>query len=429
VETPSQKSSVPRLNAEGAQTHFGAAEPGRRAPWLGGGRTAGWRLLLWDWTAVILFFVLQLVAGGAESSTERPAGLAAPSAAQNRDEAAAVEELLRLSLEELYNLEIVQPNVLGGHTHPAGQKMVGYRFMFMNMEGYREGTRELRDREVLRQYPVVHTRMTMEEHMLELMYAPTDRLTLMAMLPYKFMAMDHLATNLVTRGQVTRPLRFTQRADGVGDVEVMGLCTLLGNIKQGGHRVVANAGVSFPTGSIDARDYSPLSAPSRRSRLEYPMQPGSGTYELLPGLTYLGEARRWSWGAQGLARVRLGANDHDYRFGNQYRLTAWGAYGFTDWFAPFVRLEGRWWGNLHGADPESPPNSAWPRSYRNPEADPDQQAGTRLDVLFGLSLYAPKGTLKGSRITLEGGWPVHEDLDGPQLQSAWQMTVAWTYAF
>src|SRR5271165_6558215 len=38
-------------------------------------------------------------------------------------------DLTGLSLEELYNLDIVQPNILGGHTHPAGQAMFGVEYM------------------------------------------------------------------------------------------------------------------------------------------------------------------------------------------------------------------------------------------------------------------------------------------------------------
>src|SRR5712692_2831808 len=44
---------------------------------------------------------------------------------------APAQDLTGLTLEELYNLDVIQLNVIGGHTHPAGQKMFGYEFMFM----------------------------------------------------------------------------------------------------------------------------------------------------------------------------------------------------------------------------------------------------------------------------------------------------------
>ena len=152
------------------------------------------------------------------------------------------------------------------------------------------------------------------------------------------------------------------------------------------------------------------------------MQLGSGTYDLLPGLTYLGEANKISWGAQTLATVRLGRNENNYRFGNQYRVTTWGGYAVTDWLAPYLRLEGRWWENVTGADPQM--NRA-----ATAEANPDRQAGRRIDLLFGLGLFAPKGALKGTRLMIEGGFPVYEYLKGPQLGTSWILTAGASYAF
>jgi hypothetical protein len=102
----------------------------------------------------------------------------------------APADLTGLSLEELYNLDVIQLNVIGGHTHPAGQKMVGYEFMFMDLDV----TAMDRPRRCVtnpeKDFPAASTGMMMEEHMVELMYAPTDKLTLMAMLPVKHMEMD-----------------------------------------------------------------------------------------------------------------------------------------------------------------------------------------------------------------------------------------------
>ncbi len=326
-----------------------------------------------------------------------------------------VTDLTSLSLEQLYNLDVVQINVLGGHTHPAGQIMFGYQYMLMNMEGIKQGEREISPEEAMAQgFATVHTKMTMQMHMFDVMYAPIDRLTLMAMLPYKQMSMNHL----MGAGLVP----FTQHADGIGDLEVMALYTLLGDIKKGQNRLLLNAGVSFPTGSVTTSDHRMGDPSMPMVRLEYPMQLGSGTYDLLPGLTYLGDANKFSYGAQAIATVRLGRNDSGYRFGNQYRLTTWGAYALTDWLAPYLRLDGRWWENVTGADPLLATNPT-------AEGKPDRQAGRRVDLLFGLGLYAPKGSLKGARLSVEGGFPLYEHLTGPQLGTSWLLTMGVSYAF
>ncbi len=323
-------------------------------------------------------------------------------------------DLTNLSLEELYNLDIVQPNVLGGHTHPAGQAMLGYQYMHMSMSGLYQGDHQISPAQAFAEgFTTVHTSMEMDMHMFELMYAPTERLTLMAMLPYKTMDMSHLQNNGST---------FRQSAEGIGDLEIMGMINLLGNIRQGGHRLVLNVGMSFPTGSIDVKDHSLGNPAATLVQLEYFMQLGSGTYDLMPGLTYLGESGAWSWGAQTIETVRLGKNDHGYRVGDEYRISLWTSYGVTDWFAPSLRLDGRWWEDIAGKDPALNTN-------HTPEARTDLRGGRRLDLLLGLNFYAPKGVLKGTRLMIEGGVPVYQHLDGPQLGTAWMLSAGLSHAF
>jgi hypothetical protein len=180
--------------------------------------------------------------------------------------------------------------------------------------------------------------------------------------------------------------------------------------------------MSFPTGSIDVKDHKDGNPALPLVLLEYPMQLGSGTYDLMPGLSYFGDAGAWSWGAQTIETVRLGLNDHGYRVGNEYRVSGWVSYGVTDWFAPSMRLDGRWWDNVHGADPGLAKNPT-------PEGRPYLRAGRRLDLLFGLNFYEPKGILKGARFVVEGGIPVYQDLTGPQLGTAWMFSLNLSYAF
>ena len=324
------------------------------------------------------------------------------------------KDLTGLSLEELYNLDIVQPNVLGGHTHPAGQAMFGYEYMHMSMSGLFQGSHEVSPATVFTEgFGTVHTSMEMDMHMFDVMYAPTEQLTLMAMLPDKTMAMEHLKSN----GGV-----FRQSAEGLGDLEVMGMVTLLGDIRKGGNRLILNLGVSLPTGSINVKDHAEGDSSKPLVLLEYFMQLGSGTYDLMPGLTYLGDSGPWSWGLQSVETFRLGKNDHDYRLGDEYHLSAWASYGVTDWFAPSIRLDGRSWGNITGKDKGLDANPT-------PESRPNLRGGRRLDLLLGINFYAPKGFLKGSRLMIEGGIPVYQNLDGPQLGTAWTLSAGLTYAF
>ena len=166
-----------------------------------------------------------------------------------------------------------------------------------------------------------------------------------------------------------------------------------------------------------------ISSYARKGKqFEYMMQLGSGTVDLYPGITYLYTSKKWSWGAQTLETVRLGMNDHHYKFGNDYRATAWTEYNVNPWLAPSFTVRGHSNGNIIGRDPLLDP-------FQEPTRDPNDYAGTRVDVLMGVSLYSPKGRLKGARLSLEGGVPVIQSLDGPQPKIDWMANLNASYTF
>ncbi len=74
--------------------------------------------------------------------------------------------------------------------------------------------------------------------------------------------------------------------------------------------------MSFPTGSIAEVDRTPFSNPAK-ARLPYPMQIGSGAFDLLPGLTDSGHRGAYSWGGQARGEIRLDENHARYRQGNE----------------------------------------------------------------------------------------------------------------
>ncbi len=187
------------------------------------------------------------------------------------------------------------------------------------------------------------------------------------------------------------------------------------------HRVILSGRVSFPTGSIDEKDF--LANPSQgKQKLPYTMQLGSGTIDLHPGITYLGQSADWAWGAEVEATIRTGENSNDYTLGNRYRASVWADWRWTNWAAPFVRIDGLAWGNIDGADPDL-------NALMVPTADPNRRGGERVDLLFGVNFYVPQGLLKGHRLAVQGGLPIYQSLDGPQLETDWQFTIGWQWVF
>jgi hypothetical protein len=298
--------------------------------------------------------------------------------------------------------------VMGDHLHPAGGMMLSYRFTRVRMSGNRDGTRHLSKGDVFDEgFMVSPTDMDVNIHRFGAMFAPTDWLTLMGMLPFIEKEMDHVTA----MGGA-----FETQSDDVGDLRIFGLWRLWDDPV---HRVHLHTGVGFPTGSIGERD---TTMGPDRVLLPYAMQIGSGSYELLPGLTYTGEGDVLSFGAQAMGTLRLGENDHHYRLGDRVDLTAWLAHPFTSWLSSSLRLAWSYEGNIRGADPALNPAMV-------PTADPDRRAGHRLDVLPGLNFVLPLGPLGQHRLAIEAGFPVYQWLDGPQLETDWHVTVGWQTAF
>ncbi len=297
--------------------------------------------------------------------------------------------------------------VMGEHVHAAGETMFSYRYMSMDMDGLRDGSSGVSEQSVLEDFMVTPTDMRMEMHMFGAMFAPSDRLTLMMMVPYLEIDMNHLVRN----GR-----RFKTESSGLGDISLTGLVHLFTYEQQ---RFIFNAGVSLPSGEIDERDDTPA---AENAKLPYPMQLGSGTVDLRPGLTYLGQTDRLSWGAQGIGTIRLGRNDNEYSLGDKFESTAWLATPLCENLSASVRSSWSIWGNVDGADPELNPQMV-------PTADANRRAGRRVELAAGINFYVPEGSAKNFRLGVEGILPVYESLDGPQLETDWSLVLGAQMSF
>jgi hypothetical protein len=291
------------------------------------------------------------------------------------------------------------------HTHELGGFMFSYSYMYMKMNGLRIGTEKITANEVLNLgYSATPTDMQTQMHMFGAMIAPIENLTVMAMLPFAVKSMD-----LATR---SGPL--TTESSGVADLKVAGMWKLEPANDQLVH---FNLAMSFPTGSTEETD-DPM---GDEMRLPYPMQIGSGTFDVTPGLTYLWQASRVSWGLQGLTTFRLGENDQGYRLGHRYTATSWGAYSINDWLSGSLRLDWTNQENVEGADSELDPDAV-------PTADPDLQGFNRWSAGFGVNTYFREGTFRGLRINGELVVPLYQDLNGPQLETDWYLIIGLQYS-
>jgi len=322
--------------------------------------------------------------------------------------------------------------VMGDHLHKKGEWMFSYRFMRMHMEGNRIGNNDVAPTTIATTVPnrffgrpmqpptlrVVPTKMTMDMHMFGAMYAPTNDLTLMGMVNYIEKEMDHL-TFMGRAGTAIRG-GFTTRSEGFGDIKLSGLYRLYDDPV---HHFHLNLGLSLPTGDITNSDDVLAPTGARPTlRLPYAMQLGTGTFDLLPGLTYSGRVGAVSWGAQYRAEIRLESeNDEGYAFGDKHAVTAWAAYQWAPWISTSLRLDAMTQDSIDGIDP----NIVAPVQT----ADPDNYGGERVDAFLGVNLVGQTGLWRGHRLAFEVGTPIAQDLNGPQMETDWMATVGWQKAF
>ena len=305
--------------------------------------------------------------------------------------------------------------VMGDHTHNKGEFMFTYRYMYMYMDKMRNGADNLSINNVLKDFMVTPKNMTTQMHMFSAMYGLNDTVTLMAMLPYVTKEMEH---------QNRAGVNFTTNSSGFGDAKVGALWRLYAfeTPSIGSHRFHLNTGISLPTGDINPTDNTPL---GNDSLLPYPMRLGSGTVDLLPGLTYAGVRNDMTWGFQALGTVRLGHNQQGYREGNRYQLNTWGAYRWAQWISTSVRFNWQQWYNIKRKDGQLQTTIGPMNIPLVPTADPDRQAGKRLDIMGGVNMLFPEFMGLENHLNVEAGVPVYQDLDGPQLRQAWSFWAGW----
>ena len=322
--------------------------------------------------------------------------------------------------------------VMGDHRHHEGELMLSYRYMRMQMEGNLIGDNSVSPNTIVTTVPnrffgmpmqpptlrIVPTEMNMDMQMLGAMFGVTDTVTLMGMVPIINKDM-HLRTYKGAMG--TNVLGdFDTHTDGLGDVSLSALIGLYDQkAPQAEQHLNLMLGLSSPTGSITetGRVLTPMGQ-TPIVRLPYAMQLGSGTWDFLPGITYTDRRGNLSFGAQYRGWVRMeDKNDEGYRLGDLHQVTGWAQYEWAPWVSNSIRLAYQTQDSIHGIDPEivGPVQTA----------NPDFYGGDRLDLLFGVNLIGQRGAICGHRLAAEFGVPVYQNLNGPQMQTDWTLTVGW----
>ena len=321
--------------------------------------------------------------------------------------------------------------VMSDHLHRHGEWMLGYRYLRSDFAGIRYGSRSASAAELAGAgFSMMPTEMTMEMHMLDIMYAVSDDLTLMLMPQTMSMdmtmamtggghgdmsgmdGMDGMdASNM--DGDMAMHGSHSHGTSGTGDTVIAGLFRLA---DREGYKLHATLGLSAPTGAVDLKN-------ADGTFVHYGMQLGSGTWDLMPSLTYTSGREKLSWGAQASARLPLEEeNESGFRFGDRYAATAWSAYRVADWLSLSARLAYTRQQDING-------HYNGPHKHASPSDLQANYGGEFVDAALGANLVAQTGVLAGVRLGLEWSSSVSAHYNGYQLGREDGLNLSLTYAY
>ena len=301
------------------------------------------------------------------------------------------------------------------------QFMFSYRLSKMKMGGMLNGNDKISISSIMSapngasdnsgRYMNAPTSMNMNMHMFGGMYAPTDNLTLMLMTSYLEKEMTQ------QRMRMAGGSKFDVNSNGFGDTK---FSALIGLKKSPDYDSHFGLGFSFPSGSIDKRDNTPM---SDSARLGYNMQNGSGTYDfnfLINNVLKFGKSRL---GNQVSFKLPVsGKNRNGYRYDKDFNLTFWFSQRFVDFISGSLKLNYEYKGEIKGSDNQM-------NKRMSPAMDSRNYGFQKLNLGLGVNLVNHNDFLKNHRLSFEFLVPITQKFNGIQMADSYSLILAWMYGF
>ena len=300
--------------------------------------------------------------------------------------------------------------VMGDHLHPKGGVMISLRSMYMDMLGNRMGSDNIQDSDIYQNFMVAPQQMSMEMFMLGLMYAPSDKVTLMLMQNMVSKDMD-LTAQMTMENGMTMQNDFSTSSSGLGDLK---LGMLYGIFSNGKNSLHLNTRINVPIGKIDNRDATPMMADAK---LPYAMQLGTGTFDLTLGATFKRNFSKLAWGIQQLNTFSTGHNSEGYRFGNMHELHSWLGYNISNKIGVNARISGSTQASISGMDKELNPMMV-------PTANPANYGGELVSGGLGSNILIAKGKLI---LAVELNAPLYQNYNGIFMNTDYTVNAGIRY--
>ena len=315
-------------------------------------------------------------------------------------------------------------NIFGGGIPEPKEFRFKFSQMIMEMGPLRDGTDEISNDDLIgsangTNFPALPTNMQMYMTMIGAAYSFSDDFAVMGMTSYIENTM---------RMNLSNGNDFTMTSGGVGDV------TLLAKYRAYAddnlvptNQVSVLFGLSLPSGSINKKFSNHTNDTFNGSLLPFKMQLGSGTVDPIIGLTYQGSRDPFWWGFNTQLEGHIYDNEQGYRRAQELRYDFYAMKQVHDKVVVHAQLNGWYEGKFSdeaydvrvlgaGHNALSTANN-----LISPLFDPDNYGGHKLH--FGLGVQFQPLPLHVMELT--ASVPIHQDLNGPQLQDNWM--VQFTY--
>ena len=290
--------------------------------------------------------------------------------------------------------------VKGGKNMMSKKIMFSYKFGTMDMDCCGTGTSNASNSFIQGAgYTMTPIDMSMDMHMFGAMYAYSNKFTVMTMLPYieKEMEMETLTGMMAGRYSNTS-------SRGIGDLSITGIYKL-------SDKENFKLTLSIPTGEFDEKDHN---MSGNLVTLPYPMQLGSGTYDITLGYSYQNILDDWSYGFQVNALKRIDYNSEGWKYGDRRELSAWVAKPVSKKVSISFGLDLEHQENIGGKSAN--------RNNMTPTWSEYNHSYLRLSSNIGLNYMIP--SMK-SRVGIQCGAPIYNDANGIQMEPEFKCNLGF----
>ena len=321
-------------------------------------------------------------------------------------------------------------SIMGDHMHKSGEFMISLRRMNMNMKGNLNSTKSLTDADIINlpnpykmgsmpaKLSVVPQKMDMQMTMLGLMFAPSDKVTIMSMA--MFVGKD-MSLNTY-KGMMNREYLGSFNTSSPNDLSSLSISSLVRLTESEKYNSHIQLGFSNSIGSnkLTGIVLTPMNM-RKNMILPYGMQLSDKSNKAIISYTLSNKINQDIVTGLQLKNIST-IKKQDWSFGDKITLSGWvqkeldinTSISFGIYFATEKKINGR------DTSIIAPVQTSNPENYGGDTID----IGLGVNKLFNIF----SGEYK-DRLAIEVLFPVSQKLNGPQMKKTWSLNIGYQKTF